>query len=147
MKYSTLKNVMLGAALSAFSIGAMAANNDGTEIGVAPADTPSANAGGWYGVALLSAVVAADGTVDRGSGVQSVTKLGTGTYEIIFRRTVRACTYIGTQGYTGTSGSPPDGTVTVVGRFGQTRGVWLSTYDSAGMNADRAFHLMVYCAR
>lgn len=99
------------------------------------------------GFALMSAVVSETGTLLRGSGVKSVKKLeGSGSYEVIFERNVRACTYVAsltdeefdsTQG--GTAGSAPRGT--------NAAGVYVDTRNGAGVFTDLPFSLIVFCAR
>jgi hypothetical protein len=91
------------------------------------------------------AVVNANGTLARGNCLISTTRLAVGTYEVIFNGSVRQCTYLGTIGLTGSSGTPPPGEISVVGRVTDVRGVYLTTRASNGAFADRAFHLGVFC--
>lgn len=95
---------------------------------------------------ILYAVVNANGTLARGHRAVSATKLGTGQYEVVFRRDVRKCAYIGTIGLSGNVGSSAPGEITVVGRFGNDRGVFVTTHSSGGAFADLGFHLAVVCA-
>ncbi|MDD7942405.1 hypothetical protein PHK61_28715 [Actinomycetospora lutea] len=93
----------------------------------------------------LFAVVNADGTLARGFGATSAQRLGQGAYEVIFNRSVRNCAYLGTIGLSGDVGSSPSGEITVVGRNGNDRGVFLTTATSAGSPTDAGFHLAVHC--
>ena len=87
---------------------ALAQNNEGgIEVPEPFEETPK----GFHGVAILSAVVAANGTLVRGSGVFSATNLAAGDYEVIFKRNVRRCTYIATIGLDGSVGTSPAGTI------------------------------------
>ncbi|MGH3040306.1 MAG: hypothetical protein ACRDNG_00935 [Gaiellaceae bacterium] len=93
----------------------------------------------------LWAVVEDDSTLVRGKRVTSVIEIGTGRTVVRFNRSVVGCAYIATLGFTGSTGIGPPGEVSVVGEGGNARGVWVTTRDSAGAPADRAFHLAVHC--
>lgn len=88
------------------------------------------------------AVVAADGTVVRGSGVRSVARLAPGSYEVAFAESVAECAHIATlavgegAGAAGQIGVAPGGSEAAVR---------VETETSAGSNADKAFHLAVVC--
>jgi hypothetical protein len=97
------------------------------------------------GTAMLYAVVNADGSLARRNGAGSSARLGLGTYEVIFSRNVRDCVYTATIGLSGASGSSNPGEITVVGRATNVKGVFVTTHDSAGADADRGFHLVVNC--
>jgi hypothetical protein len=92
----------------------------------------------------LWAVVAADGTLVRGRGVEAASRLGAGEYEISFDAPVSACALLGTLslpesaagGATGQLGVAVDELQTVVR---------VETETSSGTNADRAFYLAVLC--
>ncbi len=91
------------------------------------------------------AVVAADGTLVRGSGVTSVRKTGTGTFELVFDAPVAACAHLATIGATDGATLPPTGQITV-GPSPDGEGiVRLETETSTGANADRSFHMAVLC--
>ena len=94
----------------------------------------------------LFAVVDANGTLARGRRAVSATRLGTGAYEVVFRRDVRRCAYVATIGLSGSAGSSLPGEITVVGRAGNDRGVFVTTHSSGGASADLGFHLTVHCA-
>jgi hypothetical protein len=90
------------------------------------------------------AVVAADGTLSRRNGAASVTKLGTGDYEVAFGGNVTACAYNATLGAIDAA-DPPAGEVGVSQRGGNANAVRVVTRDSGGGPADRPFHLTVAC--
>jgi hypothetical protein len=97
----------------------------------------------------LWAVVESDGTLVRGSGAVSSGHAGggagSGFYEVIFNTNVRACAYVATIGNTGSAGNPVPGEIGVVGRATNVNGVFVATVNSAGAQADRSFHLAVFC--
>jgi hypothetical protein len=97
-------------------------------------------------VTILFAVVNANGTLARGHKAVSATRLGTGAYEVVFRKDVRSCAYLATIGLSGSAGSSLPGEITVVGRSGNDRGVFVTTHSSGGAPADLGFHLAVHCA-
>jgi hypothetical protein len=113
-------------------------------------EAPSANVGAEAhdddDVRVLYAVVNADGTLARGHRAVSATRLGTGQYEVVFRMDVRKCAYVATIGLSGSVGSSAPGEITVVGRFGNDRAVFVTTHSSGGAFADSGFHLAVTCA-
>jgi hypothetical protein len=90
------------------------------------------------------AVVASDGALTRKNGATSVTKLGAGDYEVVFGANVSACVYNATLGSPDTS-DPPAGEVGVSSRGGNANAVRVVTRESAGVAADRPFHLTVNC--
>jgi hypothetical protein len=95
---------------------------------------------------LLWAVV--DGTtgdLDRGNGVTYTNKSDTGDYQVRFNKNVRNCVYIATVGLPGSLGVELPGQIGVAGENASVNGVWIDTYDSAGTEADRSFHLLVDC--
>jgi hypothetical protein len=97
-------------------------------------------------VTILHAVVNSNGTLARGHKAVSATRLGTGAYEVVFRKDVRRCAYLATIGLSGSAGSSLPGEITVVGRSGNDRGVFVTTHSSGGASADLGFHLAVHCA-
>ncbi|MGY1695487.1 MULTISPECIES: hypothetical protein [unclassified Geodermatophilus] len=92
---------------------------------------------------MLYAVVNGDGTLARGSGVASATKLFDGQYEVIFRRDVARGAFLSTIGLSADSGASPPGEIIVNLRVGTTNGVFVMTFDSTGKAEDRSFHLAV----
>ena len=102
--------------------------------------TPSAAAISGY-----FAVVTVNGTRARHKGAVGSSRLGVGTYEVLFRGAITRCAFTGTLGLAGFSGSSPSGEIAVVGRAGTNNGVFVQTFNSAGASADRAFHLVITC--
>jgi hypothetical protein len=96
----------------------------------------------------LWAVVNPDGTLNRGSHVVSVAKANyagstAGSYEVIFDRNVTSCVYMGTLGGANTAFS--EGQITTFPRNNNANGVFIFTYDSAAVRADRLFQVAVLC--
>ncbi len=93
----------------------------------------------------LAAVVAADGSVVRGSGVTSTNaKLGgNGLYTVDFDRNLSDCVWVAQIGN-------GNGTPTIYGEMstflaGSPNGIFVQTAGSNGVLADRPFHLLVHC--
>lgn len=95
----------------------------------------------------LFAVVNANGALARGCGARSSRRIpgSAGVYEVIFDRNVRDCAYVATIGLSGSMNSSPPGEITVVGRFNNVNGVFITTHNSTGQLTDRGFHLAVHC--
>jgi hypothetical protein len=95
------------------------------------------------------AVVTADGSLARGSGVQSSTRTGTGAYTVTFKADVAACTYQATIGSHVVprlpGGRPVGGMVSVAPRFSTPNAVRVYTRDRLGVAKSRGFHLLVTC--
>jgi hypothetical protein len=91
----------------------------------------------------MYAVVDANGALARGRRAVSAARLATGAYEVVFRRDVRRGAYVATIGLSGSAGSSLPGEITVVGRAGNDRGVFVTTHSSGGAAADLGFHLAV----
>ena len=98
-----------------------------------------------HGPGQVFAVVDADGKLQRGMYVDSVQRLGPGTYEVIFRRDVRKGVYLATVGGHGYEGAPPAGTVAVQGRANNPKGVLVATSAVTGASVNMGFHLLVVC--
>jgi hypothetical protein len=92
------------------------------------------------------AVVNADGTLARGKGVTSVTKIGTGTYDVRFSRNIGTCTWEGTVGFGQFSGSTGPAQITITGRAGTTNGLFVTTFNATGASTDEPFHALVVCS-
>ncbi|RKR87629.1 hypothetical protein BDK92_1920 [Micromonospora pisi] len=90
------------------------------------------------------AVVNANGTLARGFGVVSSTRLATGQYQVAFTHDVRGSAYVGTLGLSGSVGASPSGEIAVVGRAGLINGVFVQTFASTGTASDRGFHLAIH---
>jgi hypothetical protein len=103
---------------------------------------PGGVAGGdWNGFAVINA----DGSIARGSGLVSASHLTTGAYQIVFNHNITLCVFDATAGLSTFSGSIPATIVTVVGRAGTNNGVFLETFNTSGTPTDQGFHLYVKC--
>jgi hypothetical protein len=89
------------------------------------------------------AVVNADGTLARGFRAASSQRLGLGNYEVVFNREVGNAAYVASIGLSGAIGAATPGEITVVGRAGNPKGVFVTTHSSAGAPADAGFHIAV----
>jgi|tagenome__1003787_1003787.scaffolds.fasta_scaffold19915807_1 hypothetical protein len=95
------------------------------------------------GASPFFAVVNPDGTLARGLKATSAQRLAPGNYEVVFNRDVRTAAYVATIGLSGAVGAAAPGEITVVGRAGNPKGVFVTTHNSAGAPADAGFHLGV----
>jgi hypothetical protein len=93
----------------------------------------------------VTAVVKADGSKHRGLGFVSSARIGTGVYEVFFNRSIKKCTWTGTVGLGGFSGSTGPGMVTITGRNGTNNGLFVTTFDGSGAAADQPFLTTVTC--
>jgi hypothetical protein len=111
--------------------------NDGIPVdaGLPPPDIIS----GQYGYAVINS----DGTKARGHHAVSSAHLGTGQYQVIFDSNVRGGAYIASIGLSGSVGASAPGQITVVGRFNNVRGVFITTSNASGVLTDMGFHLAV----
>lgn len=109
----------------------------------APGANPEA-ADKKLGVATLSAVVAANGTILRGAGAAPTVRLSTGTYEVRFQRDIRDCAYAVTAG-SAAAGNPAYGVPVVAWRTNKPDGLWIQILDKNGGVIDRDFHVVVFC--
>lgn len=109
----------------------------------APKSSPEA-ADGKLGVATLSAVVAANGTIQRGAGSAPTSRLSVGTYEVRFQRDIRDCAYAVTAG-SAAAGNPTFGVPVVAWRSNKPDGLWIQILDKNGGVIDRDFHVIVFC--
>ena len=101
---------------------------------------PHALAGG-KGFAVLDA----DGSFVRGKNVSSVSKIGTGIYDVRFLGNISHCGWTGTTGFGEFSGSLPNGSgISVTGRAGTTNGVFVQTY-VLGTSSDLPFTVLITC--
>jgi hypothetical protein len=90
------------------------------------------------------AVISDVGATVRGRLVASSAQTGTGQYQIVFDRDVRACFYSATLGDESASG-PGTGQIAVTSAAANVNGVRVVTRDSDGTLANRSFHLLVSC--
>lgn len=93
----------------------------------------------------LFAVATQAGVLSRGDEAVAVNKLALGQYEVIFSRRVNNCAYSATIGKPKQSNTANAGFTTVVGRAGNTKGVFIETFDTSGSSRDRGFQLIVVC--
>lgn len=110
---------------------------------VSVALVPATGAGMPPTAQAFFAVVNANGTLARGFGVVSAVRLVAGQYQVVFSHDVRGSAYVGTIGLSGNVGVSPAGEIAVVGRAGVPNGVFVQTFASNGVAADRGFHLAV----
>jgi len=92
----------------------------------------------------VSGVVDINGNLIRGGNATGAIHLAGGAYEVDFNRNVAGCGFVATVANPG-AGTAPQGTVTVAGRAGNALGVFVQTFDLAGNQVDRPFHLIVFC--
>ncbi|WP_070009362.1 hypothetical protein [Streptomyces abyssalis] len=96
---------------------------------------------------IVRAVVNSEGNlVKRQSfGAASATRVGTstGTYQVCFDVPVNKGTYVASIGLPGNVGTSAPGEITVVGRIGTDNCLFIQTYNSEGVLADRGFHVTV----
>ena len=92
--------------------------------------------------ANLFAKVSQTGALVSGSGTSSVTRLGTGRYEVIFTSDVRACAYVAT---TVNAYSQALTVFTAGGHINSTNGVYVETKNQGGGLTDGPFNLVVAC--
>jgi hypothetical protein len=95
------------------------------------------------GTTVLWAVVTANGTIARSSGPVTVTH-STGTYVLVFNRSVTNCAYSATVGPAGTG--IVKGDANVASLSGGADGVLVETFAPGGTtSANLPFHLIVAC--
>ncbi|TDC49774.1 hypothetical protein E1258_26965 [Micromonospora sp. KC207] len=90
------------------------------------------------------AVVSSTGVLLRSRDAVSATKYGPGQYQVIFNRSLTKAAFLATIGTTDDCCVPPAGEISVAPRLSTPNGVFVQTYDSAGVPADRPFHLAVF---
>ncbi|GHJ13633.1 MULTISPECIES: hypothetical protein [unclassified Micromonospora] len=91
---------------------------------------------------VLFAVVDANGTLVRGLGATSATRLAAGMYQVAFDQDVAGAAYVGTVGPASGGGLAQQGVITVAPRVGIANAVFVETHAASG-HADRPFHLAV----
>jgi hypothetical protein len=90
-------------------------------------------------------VVAAGGLQVRGRGTTSVSRTGEGRYQAIFDANVRNCGYFATIGGPSAAAPPDNGQITVSGLASNVNGVDIRTTGAGGNDANKPFHLVVFC--
>ena len=91
----------------------------------------------------LFAVVAADGTLSRGSNGKGSTIDGD-YYGVFFNRNVADCAYLATVGSTA-GGILPSGSAAVARREASPIGIFIKIFDDTGSFDRKPFHLLVQC--
>jgi hypothetical protein len=144
IQVSTIRKALFATAFCLISAVPVSAQNQ-VPAGAA-AGTPRA-ADGTLGMALMGASVTGTGTLTRGSGVTAANRIGvsTGEYTVFFDRDITDCIYTATIGPGG--GGAAVGQISVAQRLLTENGVYVATQDSAGAQADRPFHLTVFCPK
>jgi len=97
---------------------------------------------GYY-VDDLMAVVNSNGLLERGNGVEEVSRLGAGSYLVRFGRVVTGCAYTGELNDTGAA-TPPVGDIGMASHS-HPRTVHVQTRNGTDTLADADFHLVVTC--
>jgi hypothetical protein len=146
MKHSMKTGVVLAG--SVLVVGGLTSN------GAFASGAAQPNVAGKASHATVSAVVASrvfavvnsNGTLARGRGVTSVSRIGTGQYDVRFSRNITACTWEGTVGLGGFGGAAAPAIITVAGRIGTNNGLFVTTHGTTGAAADAPFHALVVCA-
>jgi hypothetical protein len=93
-------------------------------------------------VGVLFAQIDADGTVVNSSGGVTVSRLGTGQYEVDFGRNVSSAAFVATQGEAGAGGAP-GAIMGVADRSGNVEAAFVSVRDANNALVDRAFQIVV----
>ncbi|MEU7607483.1 hypothetical protein [Streptomyces sp. NPDC041003] len=112
-------------------------------------EAPEAAAEGLSGhdQKIVRAVVNDNGTLVAGQsfGAVSATRVErpVGTYQVCFDVPITNGTYVASIGIPGNTGASDPGEITVVGRFATTKCLFIQTFDSSGVLADRSFHVTV----
>ena len=91
------------------------------------------------------AVVAAGGLAVRSRGITSASRTGEGRYQVIFNADVRACGYYATIGGPSAAVPPDNGQITVSSLGSNVNGMDIRTTGAAGNDANKPFHLVVFC--
>jgi hypothetical protein len=91
------------------------------------------------------AVVAAGGRQFRGRGTTSVARTAEGRYQVLFDTDVRSCGYYATIGGPTAAAPPDNGQISVSSLASNVAGVDIRTTGAAGNDANKPFHLVVFC--
>ena len=110
--------------------------------------TPSFSAGTPVEV-KAAAVINGNGSLERASklpyGVSSISRIGTGVYDLRFSHNIGECAWVGTVGRGGFSGETGPAQITITGRFGTKNGLYVTTFDGSGTPTNEPFHVIVVC--
>jgi hypothetical protein len=107
-----------------------------------PAGPPGARGEKGEPATRLFAVVAADAALIAERGVASVARVSAGSYVVTFREPVASCAYLATVAVAEASGATGQ---IGVGHGATETSVRVETETSSGSNADKGFHLAVFC--
>ena len=99
------------------------------------------------GVAFMSAVVAKNGALKRGSGAESAVRTVVGNYEVTFQRSIAACAWSVSIGEATPGGQIELGITYGFRAVANNRTVGVQTRNPSGSLADLPFHIIVFCAR
>jgi hypothetical protein len=91
------------------------------------------------------AVVNAGGQQVRARGTTSAARTAEGRYPVIFDRDVRSCGYYATIGGPTAAAPPDNGQVSVSSLASNVNGVDIRTTGAGGNDANKPFHLIVFC--
>jgi hypothetical protein len=91
------------------------------------------------------AVVNAGGQQVRARGTTSAARTAEGRYQVIFDRDVRGCAYYATIGGPTAAAPPDNGQITLSGLASNVNGVDIRTTGANGNDANKPFHLLVFC--
>jgi hypothetical protein len=97
-----------------------------------------------HGSARFS-VVNAGGQQVRGRGVTSAARTAEGRYQVIFDADVRGCGYYATIGGPTAAAPPDNGQITTSSLATNINGVSIRTTGAGGNDANKPFHLVVFC--
>jgi hypothetical protein len=89
------------------------------------------------------AVIADNGTIVRDYGLNTSTRLTTGEYRLDFSNRVANCAASAT--IEGTAGNPGEITVRTAAGAANVNRLFVETFNSAGTNEDRPFHVSINC--
>ena len=119
-----------GAATKAYNVGHAAPKG---------VHTTATGVSGW-------AVVDAGGTFARKLNAKTVSQDDTGSYIVGFNSNIRGCAYSGNVMLSGDTGVSDPGYVTFVGANGNSKGVYVQTFDATGnLSNGLGFSLIVTC--
>ena len=138
------RTVGLVALVAVGTAAAAAPSLNGPNLKPVPMNTTGTSGGMPPTSQVLWATVDATGTkINSFPKTTTATRLTTGQYEVIVYEAVSTCSYQATVGVT-TSGSAA-GYATVAPLSGDTKGVFVATFNTAGTMADEPFHLAIIC--
>jgi len=99
------------------------------------------------GMAIMSALVKADGTLLGGAGATSSSQHQTGRYRVFFNRSVLGCDYVATQSHSNSlTHNPPVATIATA-PGDSANSVWVVVHDGSGTDVNRIFRMIVFCAK